>query len=43
MESDKGEPFPLHVAAALSELQVRAAELDRTSFTVHRQRGKNSA
>jgi uncharacterized protein (DUF2336 family) len=27
MESDDDEPFPLHAAAALSDLQVRAAEL----------------
>ena len=26
MGSDKDEPFPLHAAAALSDLQVRAAE-----------------
>jgi RimJ/RimL family protein N-acetyltransferase len=28
MEADNDEPFPLHAAAALSDLQVRAAELD---------------
>jgi hypothetical protein len=27
MEADNDEPFPLHAAAALSDLQVRAAEL----------------
>jgi hypothetical protein len=27
MGSDKDEPFPVHAAAALSDLQVRAAEL----------------
>ena len=26
MEADNDEPFPLHAAAALSDLQVRAAE-----------------
>ncbi len=31
MESDNDEPFPLHAAAALSDLQVRAAELDSRS------------
>jgi hypothetical protein len=28
MEPDNDEPFPLHAAAALSDLRVRAAELD---------------
>ena len=28
MKADNDEPFPLHAAAALSDLQVRAAELD---------------
>jgi hypothetical protein len=28
MEADNDEPFPLYAAAALSDLQVRAAELD---------------
>jgi hypothetical protein len=28
MKSDNDEPFQLHAAAALSDLQVRAAELD---------------
>jgi AcrR family transcriptional regulator len=28
MESDDDQPFPLHAEAALSDLQVRAAELD---------------
>jgi hypothetical protein len=27
MESDTDQPFPLYAAAALSDLQVRAAEL----------------
>jgi AcrR family transcriptional regulator len=31
MEADNDEPFPLHAAAALSDLQVRAAELDSRS------------
>ncbi len=31
MESDDDEPFALHAAAALSDLQVRAAELDSRS------------
>ena len=31
MESDYDEPFPLHAAAALSDLQVRAAELGSRS------------
>jgi hypothetical protein len=31
METDDDEPFPLHAAAALSDLQVRAAELDSPS------------
>ena len=31
MRSDGGEPFPVHAAAALSELQVRAAELGSPS------------
>jgi hypothetical protein len=31
MESDDDEPFPLHAAAALSDLQTRAAELDSRS------------
>jgi hypothetical protein len=28
MAADNNEPFPLHAAVALGELQVRAAELD---------------
>jgi hypothetical protein len=32
MESDYDEPFPLHAAAALSDLQVRAAELESGSL-----------
>jgi addiction module HigA family antidote len=31
MEADNDEPFPLHAAAALRDLQVRAAELDSRS------------
>jgi hypothetical protein len=31
MEADNDEPFPLHAAAALSDLQVRAAELEPRS------------
>ena len=31
MEADNDEPFPLHAAAALSDLQVRAADLDSRS------------
>ena len=31
MEADDDEPFPIHAAAALSDLQVRAAELDSRS------------
>jgi hypothetical protein len=31
MEADNDEPFPLHAAAALSDLRVRAAELDSRS------------
>ncbi len=31
MESAYDEPFPLHAAAALSDLQGRAAELDSRS------------
>ena len=31
MESGNDEPFPLHAAAALSDLQVRVAELDSRS------------
>ena len=31
MEADNDEPFPLHAAAALSDLQARAAELDSRS------------
>ncbi len=31
MEADNDEPFPLHAAAALTDLQVRAAELDSRS------------
>ena len=31
MEAGNDEPFPLHAAAALSDLQVRAAELDSPS------------
>jgi hypothetical protein len=31
MEADNDEPFPVHAAAALSDLQVRAAELDSQS------------
>jgi hypothetical protein len=32
MEADYDEPFPLHAAAALSDLQVRAAELESGSL-----------
>jgi hypothetical protein len=31
MAADNDEPFPLHAAAALSDLRVRAAELDSRS------------
>jgi AcrR family transcriptional regulator len=31
MGSDDGEPFPVHAAAALNDLRVRAAELDSRS------------
>jgi len=31
MEADDDEPFPLHAAAALSDLQKRAAKLDSRS------------
>ena len=31
MGSDNDEPFPVHAAAALSDLQVRAAELNSRS------------
>ena len=31
MEADNDQPFPLHAAAALSDLQVRAAELNSRS------------
>jgi hypothetical protein len=31
MGSDKDEPFPVHTAAALSDLRVRAAELDSSA------------
>ncbi len=31
MKADDGEPFPVHAAAALSDLQTRAAELDSRS------------
>ena len=31
IEADNDEPFPLHAAAALSDLQVRAADLDSRS------------
>jgi hypothetical protein len=31
MAADNYEPFPLHAAVALAELQVRAAELDSRS------------
>ena len=31
MEADNDKPFPLHAAAALSDLQVRAADLDSRS------------
>jgi hypothetical protein len=31
MKADDDEPFALHAAAALSDLQVRAAELDSRS------------
>ena len=28
LEADNDEPFPLHAASALSDLRVRAADLD---------------
>jgi hypothetical protein len=31
MKADSDEPFPLHAAAALRDLRVRAAELDSRS------------
>ena len=31
MEAENDEPFPFHAAAALSDLQVRAADLDSRS------------
>jgi hypothetical protein len=32
MDADNDEPFPLHTAAALSDLQTRAAELESGSL-----------